>query len=81
MLIHRVFICPQYIVVGGDKMKKFTCYDCEEVFEAETAKEVLDKMHPHYLAEHKEVMAKAKKEDHEKWMITFNKDWDAIEEE
>jgi predicted small metal-binding protein len=37
-------------------MKKIGCPDCDKEFSAETEKEVLDKMHPHYMDVHKDIM-------------------------
>ncbi len=61
-------------------MKKFKCYDCEKVFEAETSKEMLNKMHPHYMSEHADIIKKGTKEEGDAWMEKFNKDWENTEE-
>ena len=62
-------------------MKKFKCPDCEEVFEAETSKAMLDTMMPHYMAKHKEMMAGGNDDEKKAWMEKFNKDWEATKEE
>jgi len=62
-------------------MKKFKCPDCEEVFEAETSKAMLETMMPHYKEMHKEMMEKGTEEDHKAWMEKFHKDWEATKEE
>lgn len=61
-------------------MKSITCYDCDTAFEAETSQEVLEKMYPHYLAEHKDVMESGTEEKKKAWMEQFHKDWEAAEE-
>ena len=62
-------------------MKKFKCYDCEEVFEAETAEEMMKTMMPHYMEKHKEIMEKGTEESKKVWMEKFHKDWEATKEE
>ena len=61
-------------------MKKFKCYDCEKVFEAETSKEMLNKMRPHYISEHQDVIKGGTDEQMKAWMEKFNKDWEEAEE-
>lgn len=61
-------------------MKKFKCYDCGEIFEAETSKEMLDTLYPHYMKEHKEIITGANEEEKKAWMEKFNKDWNKAEE-
>ena len=58
-------------------MKKFECYDCDGVFEAETQKEILDILYTHYMEKHKEIITGNTKEEKEAWMIKFEKDWKA----
>jgi len=61
-------------------MKKMKCYDCEETFESETSKEILNQMYPHYMKEHADIIKNASEEDKNAWMEKFNKDWEAAEE-
>ncbi len=61
-------------------MKKFTCYDCTEVFESETSKEMLDKLYLHYMDKHVEIITGVSEEEKKAWMAKFNKDWDEAEE-
>ena len=58
-------------------MKKIKCYDCEEIFEADTSEEVLEKMYPHYMQEHREIIEGASEEEKTAWMKKFNADWEA----
>lgn len=62
-------------------MKKFNCYDCEEVFEAKTSKDMLDKLYSHYMANHKEIITGGTDDEKKAWMEKFNKDWEATKEE
>ena len=61
-------------------MKKLKCLDCEEIFEAETSKEMLDKMHPHYMEKHQDIMAQGTEESKKDWFEKFNKKWEEAEE-
>lgn len=56
-------------------MKKITCYDCVVVFESETAKDVLEQMHEHYMKEHKEIITGVDEEGKKAWMAKFTADW------
>ena len=58
-------------------MKKFKCYDCDEVLEANTREEVLNALYAHYMEKHKEVITGASKEEKKAWMEKFEKDWKA----
>ena len=57
-----------------------TCYDCDKEFQAESGKEILDLMHPHYMESHKEIIEGADEEKKAVWMKQFNSDWEAAEE-
>jgi hypothetical protein len=61
-------------------MKKITCPDCTEEFQAETEKEVLDAMHPHYMGSHKEIISSANEEQKKEWMAAFHENWEKAEE-
>lgn len=61
-------------------MKRFKCYDCEEVFEAESSKDMLELLYPHYMSEHEEEIKGATEDEKKAWMQRFNKDWEAAEE-
>tara|TARA_Y100000310_G_C20391059_1_gene672792 strand:- start:558 stop:749 length:192 start_codon:yes stop_codon:yes gene_type:complete len=61
-------------------MKKFKCPDCEKIFEAETAKETLELMHPHYMEKHQDIIKDGTEEKMKAWMEKFNKDWEDAEE-
>jgi len=61
-------------------MKKLKCLDCAEVFEAESSEEMLNKMQPHYMSEHKDIMAAGDKNKQKAWFEKFNKDWEEAEE-
>ena len=61
-------------------MKKFTCYDCEKTFEAQTSKDMLNLLYPHYMSEHKDIIAGADESQKNAWMEKFNKDWEEAEE-
>jgi len=56
-------------------MKKIKCYDCEEVFEAETREEILQTLYTHYMKEHTDTISKAGQEEKKAWMEKFEKDW------
>jgi uncharacterized protein with PIN domain len=62
-------------------MKKIKCLDCEKVFEAETEEEAMQKMHPHYMEDHKDVMAEGTEEKKKAWMEKFYKNWEEAKEE
>tara|TARA_B100000508_G_scaffold29758_1_gene22502 strand:+ start:1317 stop:1505 length:189 start_codon:yes stop_codon:yes gene_type:complete len=57
-------------------MKKITCIDCEEQFAGETPEEVMQKMMPHYMKVHKDVMEHGTEEGKKKWFAEFQKRWD-----
>jgi len=61
-------------------MKKIKCYDCEDVFEAETSQEMLDLLYAHYMKEHKGIITGVNEEQKKEWMEKFNKDWSGAEE-
>ena len=56
------------------------CYDCEEVFENESSKGILEQMYPHYMKEHAEIITNASEEEKSAWMEKFNADFDAAPE-
>lgn len=56
-------------------MKKFKCYDCEEMFEAESREDILDILFSHYTKLHRDVMDSQSHEDKKAWMVQFDKDW------
>jgi len=60
-------------------MKKLTCYDCEENFEAETSEEMLNLLYPHYMEKHHEVITGNSEEEKKAWMDRFNADWEKAE--
>ncbi len=60
-------------------MKKLTCYDCENIFTAETSKEMLDEFYSHYMSQHANIIMNASEEEKKVWMKKFDKDWDAAE--
>lgn len=47
------------------------------IFEAETSMDMLEKMQPHYMKKHKEVITNASEEEKKAWMTQFTRDWDA----
>ena len=61
-------------------VKKIKCPDCDEEFSAETEKEVLDKMHPHYMDVHQDIMKDGTEAKRNIWMERFHKDWENAEE-
>ena len=61
-------------------MKEMKCPDCEEKFKAETPKEMMQTMMPHYMEKHKDIMAEGTDEKMKVWMEKFNKDWEEAEE-
>ncbi len=61
-------------------MKKIKCPDCDKEFSAETEKEVLDKIHPHYMDAHKDIMKDGTEAKRNIWMERFHKDWENAEE-
>lgn len=61
-------------------MKEMKCLDCEERFKAESSEEMMKTMMPHYMSDHKEIMAAGTDEKKKAWMEKFNKDWEATEE-
>jgi len=61
-------------------MKEMKCLDCDETFKAESSEEMMKAMMPHYMSDHKELMAKGTEEDKKVWMGKFNKNWEEAEE-
>lgn len=61
-------------------MKKIKCLDCDKEFTAETDKEVLNLMLPHYMDIHKDIMANGTEADKDAWMKRFYTDWESAEE-
>jgi len=61
-------------------MKEMKCLDCEETFKGETPKEVMDRMHPHYMSDHQDIMKEGTDEKMKAWMEKFNKNWEEAEE-
>jgi len=61
-------------------MKEMKCLDCEKTFKAETSKEMMDTMMPHYMEDHKDIMAEGTEETKKVWMEKFNKDWEEAKE-
>ena len=57
-------------------MKKIKCLDCDKEFEGESKEEVLSKMHPHYMTDHKDVMEQGNEEKKKEWFEVFNKRWE-----
>ena len=60
-------------------MKKFTCYDCEREFHADSREDVLKQLYDHYMTEHKEIISSADEAEKKQWMERFEKDWVAAE--
>lgn len=60
-------------------MKKITCYDCENLFTAETSKEMLDKLYAHYMSQHADIIMSAGEEEKKAWREKFDKDWEVAE--
>lgn len=57
------------------------CYDCDTMFEAETADELLmGDMYKHYMSEHKDIIEGGNKEEQAAWVAKFRADWEAAEE-
>jgi len=62
-------------------MKKFTCYDCEEVFEASDRDDILNQLYAHYMKEHNAIITSVDEKEKKKWMERFDEDWSKINEE
>ena len=58
-------------------MKKFTCYDCDQIFEAETREEILNILYEHYMKDHKEIITGSSEAEKKAWMERFDRDWQA----
>ena len=56
------------------------CPDCDKTFKGESAKEVMNTMHPHYMEDHKEVIEGADESQKEAWMKKFNEDFEVAKE-
>lgn len=65
-------------------MKKMKCPDCdpsvETFYEGKTAEEAMKAMYPHYMEEHKDVIASATPEKKQAWMAKFKADFDTASE-
>lgn len=49
-------------------------------FSGEAKEEVMEKMHPHYMEVHKDIMASATEERKKEWFEKFNKNWESAPE-
>ena len=58
-------------------MKAFTCYDCEEAFQAASREEILGLLYEHYMKEHRGIITSARSAEKKAWMERFEKDWAA----
>lgn len=56
-------------------MKNFSCYNCDESFQAETREQILDMLYEHYMKHHHSVIISATGEEKRAWMERFEKDW------
>jgi len=61
-------------------MKEIKCLDCNETFKGNSPEEVMKAMMPHYMSDHKDVMANGTEESKAVWMKKFSEDWEAAEE-
>jgi len=61
-------------------MKKIKCLDCDKEFSANTEKEALGQMHPHYMDAHQDVMKAGTEADRKVWFERFHKNWEDAEE-
>ncbi len=61
-------------------MKKITCYDCDQSFEAQTREDILKTLYDHYMTAHKETITGASEDEKKAWMEKFDKDWEAASE-
>ena len=61
-------------------MKEMKCLDCEKTFRAENPDEMMKTMMPHYMSDHKDIMAKGTEETKGEWMKKFHEDWEVAEE-
>ena len=52
-------------------MKKFTCYDCDQVFETGTREDILKQLYDHYMKDHKEIITGASEDEKKAWMARF----------
>lgn len=56
-------------------MKKITCFDCEQSFEAESRDSILNQFYKHYMSEHNEIITGVDDAGKKMWMERFDKDW------
>ena len=56
------------------------CLDCEKTFKANSSDEMMKGMMPHYMSDHKDLMAEGTEEKKKVWMGKFNKDWEEAKE-
>ena len=61
-------------------MKTITCIDCDKQFSGETKEEAMKAMHPHYMEDHKDVMANANEENKKEWFAELDRRWEAAPE-
>jgi len=61
-------------------MKKIKCLDCDKEFSAETEKEALDQMRPHYMESHKDIMKEGTEAKKKEWFERLHKDWESAKE-
>jgi len=61
-------------------MKELKCLDCEKTFKTNSSEEMMKTMMPHYMSDHKDIMAKGTEESKKVWMKKFNEDWESAEE-
>ena len=61
-------------------MKEMKCLDCDNTFKANSSDEMMKVMMPHYMSDHKDLMASGTEEKKKVWMEKFNKNWEEAEE-
>lgn len=61
-------------------MKTITCYDCDQIFTAATADEVLKQMYAHYMEMHHEIITSVDEAGKKAWMERFYADWEKAED-
>ncbi len=61
-------------------MKRMKCLDCAKLFAAATPQEMMQKMHPHYMADHQDIMKDGNEEKKAAWMQLFSEAWEKAEE-
>lgn len=61
-------------------MKKINCPDCGKEFTASSMEDAMGQMMPHYMEDHKDIMAAGDEEKKKAWLDAFRVTWNETPE-